>query len=655
MAAVISELILSEHRYLETLTFLEKKFPLSLLSLAATVAELIKFQNNFLNKLQIDVATAFINEPFEIYQKYSIKYEKSLKLLNELNKNAEFSKFLIKFNKESKLEIKEYLFLPIQKICRYPLFLTEMLKKPNNLTITVEQLQNALVSVKKAITNLDLSNWYLQNLEKTDMLFSRIVENNSDAEDFGLGSDGIEFNRQLSGGELLLGQAILFIDQKNPKKVNNWVLPSNLSAPLSNSFRMVVLDKSNTVQVYDFGLLDKKQLNIWLEMLCKLKKTNNSSRNNIEEMYLNYSIVNHYTAYEENYLKLEEYSEDKPLLQNHLPEENSCYLPYTSNEFSYNNFDESNSVSNLNSASNSNGKFESQLSKSHSTSSSSSTCGKDEVQTISSSSSTYDPTIFPPRGASFASLLGEEIKFTENNATIKPKKKVGFSSTSNLPALLKRHQDPIKRSSSIGIISLSASHKPKARPRSLILTGKIPIFLMKDKNNEATVKKVETVVSRPTSPFNTDVFSTANVGDVEEMIARSKGQISNEILLNIKNRNSTVILVSDATKVRSENPSTNKDLPLLPNCHSEIGGLFKELDFKENLKFSEASELFSELSFNFNDLSLVKRNDTASSNNSLFSFSQVQEAASEAKSINSVGSKRKQTIKNFITKTFVKN
>ncbi|KAJ3214421.1 Phosphatidylinositol-3,4,5-trisphosphate-dependent Rac exchanger 1 protein [Clydaea vesicula] len=282
------ELIQTEEVYIQKLTILVSSFPLSLLSLTLTIKSLLSFQIKFYNSLLQEgdnLAYAFLNMcegEFSIYNEYCSKHDNSLKLLRELEKKSDFMKFIKEFNtlSKEKLEIRDYLILPIQRICRYPLFLNELFKLTSPSSDQYEPLQAALNMMKKVISSIDWSKWYAETLEKTDKLFSRIMENNCDdleaKEMFGTGLQGIQTNRLICGGEMLLGST---------KKSSSYILQHAIKidsickvqtlynqSQFPSAFRVICFDSFATLQVYDFSCSSDTQMLIWVQMLEKLTK-----------------------------------------------------------------------------------------------------------------------------------------------------------------------------------------------------------------------------------------------------------------------------------------------------------------------------------------------------------------------------------------------
>ncbi|KAJ3382504.1 Phosphatidylinositol-3,4,5-trisphosphate-dependent Rac exchanger 1 protein [Lobulomyces angularis] len=313
------ELIQTEEVYIQKLTILVSSFPLSLLSLTLTIKSLLSFQIKFYNSLLQEgdnLAYAFLNMcegEFSIYNEYCSKHDNSLKLLRELEKKSDFMKFIKEFNtlSKEKLEIRDYLILPIQRICRYPLFLNELFKLTSPSSDQYEPLQAALNMMKKVISSIDWSKWYAETLEKTDKLFSRIMENNCDdleaKEMFGTGLQGIQTNRLICGGEMLLGSSLLVSKFKCNllQKVHHWgvfLFPKYLlilkakksssyilqhaikidsickvqtlynQSQFPSAFRVICFDSFATLQVYDFSCSSDTQMLIWVQMLEKLTK-----------------------------------------------------------------------------------------------------------------------------------------------------------------------------------------------------------------------------------------------------------------------------------------------------------------------------------------------------------------------------------------------
>ncbi|XP_069739873.1 phosphatidylinositol 3,4,5-trisphosphate-dependent Rac exchanger 1 protein isoform X2 [Narcine bancroftii] len=116
---------------------------------------------------------------FCVYQEYCSNHEKALRLLMELNKIPEVRAMLLNCMvlggmKTTDIPLEGYLLTPIQRICKYPLLLKELLKrtpKKHNDNVAVEK---ALQAMKAVCTNINETKRQMEKLEALEHLQSSI-------------------------------------------------------------------------------------------------------------------------------------------------------------------------------------------------------------------------------------------------------------------------------------------------------------------------------------------------------------------------------------------------------------------------------------------------------------------------------------------------
>lgn len=145
---------------------------------------------------------------FEVYRQYCTHHDGAVKILREIEKKPEMMSFLQEFKliSRQKLEVRDYLIKPIQRICRYPLLLkvgpikfyglcliTRNSFSPFNIQgilqstspdcLSYKSLEQAQALMQRVASTIDWAKWYVETLEKTDTFFSRLeVNDRFDAE-----------------------------------------------------------------------------------------------------------------------------------------------------------------------------------------------------------------------------------------------------------------------------------------------------------------------------------------------------------------------------------------------------------------------------------------------------------------------------------------
>uniref|UniRef100_A0A8C7W4D3 Phosphatidylinositol 3,4,5-trisphosphate-dependent Rac exchanger 2 protein n=1 Tax=Oncorhynchus mykiss TaxID=8022 RepID=A0A8C7W4D3_ONCMY len=151
---VLNELLKTERDYVGTLEFLSVLF--------SNLEEILSVHRNFLSMVEEllqpdphahhEVGRCFLHfrSGFQIYDEYCGNHEKAQRLLLELNKirtvrTCLLNCMLLGGRKNTEVPLEGYLVAPIQRICKYPLLLRELLKrtpkKHNDYSLVLESLQ----------------------------------------------------------------------------------------------------------------------------------------------------------------------------------------------------------------------------------------------------------------------------------------------------------------------------------------------------------------------------------------------------------------------------------------------------------------------------------------------------------------------------------
>nr|XP_014341611.1 PREDICTED: phosphatidylinositol 3,4,5-trisphosphate-dependent Rac exchanger 1 protein [Latimeria chalumnae] len=205
---VLNEILSTERDYVGTLEFLQSAFLCRIQQNATDKAEKyiteenvkILFSNiegilgvhkEFLAALehclqpepqpQHELGNVFLGfkEKFCVYEEYCSNHEKALRLLMELNKIPAVRAFLLSCmllggRKTTDIPLEGYLLTPIQRICKYPLLLKELLKRTPSKHSDHAAVQNALQAMKAVCTNINETKRQMEKLEALEQLQSHI-------------------------------------------------------------------------------------------------------------------------------------------------------------------------------------------------------------------------------------------------------------------------------------------------------------------------------------------------------------------------------------------------------------------------------------------------------------------------------------------------
>ncbi|KAJ3122490.1 Phosphatidylinositol 3,4,5-trisphosphate-dependent Rac exchanger 2 protein [Nowakowskiella sp. JEL0407] len=222
--------------------------------------DLFKFQQEFLMRLdncikpnqsnftEANIGYVFIlmKEKFKVYTHYCTHHDGALRILTEYENRPEMITFLQEFRGRirSKLDIRDFLIKPIQRICRYPLLLNELIKTTEPMSPSYSDLLEAHTIMKKIACEIDDAKWLLENIQRTDTFFSRL-------EDFN--RDSFVYSPRMKYGDILFSGSLIV--------VNHDEFPSSLT----NSWHMRNLNLPS--QSYEFGAKSEKERESWLKVL----------------------------------------------------------------------------------------------------------------------------------------------------------------------------------------------------------------------------------------------------------------------------------------------------------------------------------------------------------------------------------------------------
>ncbi|KAJ3178374.1 spermatogenesis-associated protein 13 [Geranomyces variabilis] len=287
----------------------DKKF-----SLMRNASELYRFQQEFLTKLEMcvgisrsqaheneddessAVASVFIEmqQRFKVYSQYCTQHDGAIKTLNEYESRPEMVTFLKDFRglAQTKLDVKDYLIKPVQRLCRYPLLISELIKQSIVDSADLGTLVAAHAVMQNVALEIDSAKWRMDNLERTNRFFSRLEPAPSPANDL---------PRRLDIGDFILAGALFVINSDQypsklryrgvflfpeyiyvvkPRRMTSYSLKICLAlsscefrrlnpgeSPLPNAWRLINTDGG---QVYDFCSPSDRERTAWTNMLAQL-------------------------------------------------------------------------------------------------------------------------------------------------------------------------------------------------------------------------------------------------------------------------------------------------------------------------------------------------------------------------------------------------
>ncbi|XP_060737001.1 phosphatidylinositol 3,4,5-trisphosphate-dependent Rac exchanger 1 protein isoform X2 [Tachysurus vachellii] len=203
---VLNELRNTERDYVRTLAFLQSAFlqriiqmgenqqcltPEQVKILFSNIEEILDVHREFFSTLdsslqpepqpQHALGHVFLQfrDRFSVYGEYCSNHEKALRLLMELNKIPHIRTFLLHCmllggKKSTDVPLEGYLLSPIQRICKYPLLLKELLKRTPKKHADYPAVEEALQAMKEVCSNINETKRQMEKLEALEQLQSHI-------------------------------------------------------------------------------------------------------------------------------------------------------------------------------------------------------------------------------------------------------------------------------------------------------------------------------------------------------------------------------------------------------------------------------------------------------------------------------------------------
>jgi hypothetical protein len=185
-----AEIISTEESYVKSLYLLHAKFVLPLrvrsannklispdhvAALLNNVETVIKFHHSFLQDIQAEnsnIPQVFIKyaDIFLLYTQYLQGYERSLNSFQELRNHKKFQEFLNEVKAElikqpGGLDLMSYMIMPVQRIPRYVLLLTELQRNTLFSNAEYQTLLDALFKMKRIAMRINEAKRDIENMQ----------------------------------------------------------------------------------------------------------------------------------------------------------------------------------------------------------------------------------------------------------------------------------------------------------------------------------------------------------------------------------------------------------------------------------------------------------------------------------------------------------
>uniref|UniRef100_A0A671YAN6 Phosphatidylinositol-3,4,5-trisphosphate dependent Rac exchange factor 1 n=1 Tax=Sparus aurata TaxID=8175 RepID=A0A671YAN6_SPAAU len=189
---VLNEILNTERDYVRTLLFLQSvSVTLPFTILFSNIEDILELHKEVLSAVEASLQPephphhalghVFLQfrESFSVYGEYCSNHEKALRLLMELNKIPNIRTFLLHCmllggKKSTDIPLEGYLLTPIQRICKYPLLLKELLKRTPKKHADYPAVEEALQAMKAVCSNINETKRQMEKLEALEQLQSHI-------------------------------------------------------------------------------------------------------------------------------------------------------------------------------------------------------------------------------------------------------------------------------------------------------------------------------------------------------------------------------------------------------------------------------------------------------------------------------------------------
>jgi len=321
---VIKELMESERLYVSDLQMLiENCFnPLEAVSwlplnekclLIRNIQELFAFQQEFLKEMELSVKDlkekinespesyteeemdTIMNEcvknisgcfirrkkKFKVYSEFCSLHQEAINIFREYERKPEMILFIRDFNGKthSRLHLQDFLIKPVQRICKYPLLLKELIHYSDENCEEVNGLKEALAVMSEVAREIDHVKWLIERVQRTDKFIDRldiqdqfkyvIMERYGDM----ILSTGLEVimeKERVNYRGVFLFRKHMFVVK--PKRSRYYRVKMHLildefyfqAYPDYNAFRLV---QKNTGVIIDFFAFSTVESKVWIELM----------------------------------------------------------------------------------------------------------------------------------------------------------------------------------------------------------------------------------------------------------------------------------------------------------------------------------------------------------------------------------------------------
>ncbi|OUM62149.1 hypothetical protein PIROE2DRAFT_11649 [Piromyces sp. E2] len=236
-----------------------------------------------MNECVRSISDCFIRrkKKFKVYSEFCSLHQEAINIFREYERKPEMISFIRDFNGKthSRLHLQDFLIKPVQRICKYPLLLKELIHYSDDNCEELNGLKEALTVMSEVAREIDHVKWLIERVQRTDKFVDRldiqdqfkyiIMERYGDM----ILSTGLEVvmeKERVNYRGVFLFRKHMFIVK--PKRSRNYRVKMHLILdefyfqpyPESNCFRLV---QKNTGIIIDFFAFSTVESKIWIELM----------------------------------------------------------------------------------------------------------------------------------------------------------------------------------------------------------------------------------------------------------------------------------------------------------------------------------------------------------------------------------------------------
>ncbi|KAG4104655.1 hypothetical protein H8356DRAFT_41222 [Neocallimastix lanati (nom. inval.)] len=275
----IQELFVFQQEFLEDMEASVKNLKEQLEMKKLTEEELNQVMNECIRK----ISDCFIRrkKKFKVYSEFCSLHQEAINIFREYEYKPEMISFIRDFNGKthSRLHLQDFLIKPVQRICKYPLLLKELIHYSDKDCEELNGLKEALTVMSEVAREIDHVKWLIERVQRTDKFIDRldiqdqfkyiIMERYGDM----ILSTGLEVvmeKERVNYRGVFLFRKHMFIVK--PKRSRNYRVKMHLildefyfeAYPEYNAFRLI---QKNTGIIIDFFAFSTIESKIWIELM----------------------------------------------------------------------------------------------------------------------------------------------------------------------------------------------------------------------------------------------------------------------------------------------------------------------------------------------------------------------------------------------------